>query len=157
MRRFFFLILLAVALFGASSCKVSVPTFKSISNVKFETLSNKSIKLGAEATFHNPNIAKVKVTDIGVDVLLNDKKIGTLGELPSVVIKPKSDFTIPVGINIQQDASLPDLLQTVLGFFSDKEMNLQIQGDVKFKVFCFKYHVPFKHGQKIKLSQLKKQ
>ncbi len=145
---------LALAL---SSCRIGVPTFQRMENLKFERVDGNGIKLGVDAVFHNPNFIKVKVSDIAVDVVMDKKLIGTLGEKDDIVVKRKSDFTIPLGIKIQPSGTLFEDLKTIFGaLLSSKESELSIVGDIKMRTLCFiKYHVPIKWQQKVKLSQFK--
>ncbi|MFN8288324.1 MAG: hypothetical protein U0V74_16325 [Chitinophagales bacterium] len=149
---FFALLLLAL-----SSCKIGAPTFQRMENLKFERVDGNGIKLGVDAVFHNPNFIKVKVSDIAVDVVLDKKLIGTLGEKDDIIVKRKSDFTIPLGIKVQPGGTLFEDLQTIFGaLLSSKESEISIVGDIKMRTLCFlKYHVPIRWQQKIKLSQFK--
>lgn len=152
MKRHFTILTVLLILLTVSSCKVAPPVFKSISNVKVDTKVNKQISVGSDIVFYNPNFAFIKVSDIGADVLINNKKVGTIGKLPPINIKPKKDFSIPIAITLEQEAGIKDLLETAIGFFTKKETQVEIKGNVKFKVYCKKYEVPFQHSFPLKLN-----
>jgi len=147
---FFFILLLS-----ASSCKLSVPTFKTVNNLKLERVNALGVKLGADAVFNNPNPVRVKVKDLSVDVILENKLIGTLGEKQDIVIKRKSDFVIPLGIVLKPDGSLFENLKNLLNVIRDKEVDIALVGKIKVKWLLFTKTVPIQYKQKIKLSALK--
>ena len=147
--------LFCVAALSISSCKLYAPTFKTVNNLKLERVNTMGIKLGADAVFNNPNPLKFRVKDIAVDVILDNKLIGTLGEKTVILIARKSDFTIPLGIALKPDGSLFDNLKNLLGFIKDKEADVALVGKIQVKWFLFKKTVPIQYKQKIKLSQVK--
>ena len=79
----FLLPLFFVSLF--SSCKLTAPSFKTIDNVRFETIGAKGLKLGADITFQNPNPIKCRILDIDINLVLDEKLIGMVGEKSDVV------------------------------------------------------------------------
>ncbi|MDB5282604.1 MAG: hypothetical protein JWO06_1679, partial [Bacteroidota bacterium] len=96
-----------------SSCKIAGPAFKTIQNVEFQGIGKKGLKLGTEAVFNNPNKLKFRITDIDLNVVLDNRLIGTLGEKTDILIKKKSDFILPVSFNIKPEGTILDNLKTL--------------------------------------------
>lgn len=147
--------LLCAVVLSVSSCKLSTPTFKTVNNIKLERINTTGIKLGADAVFNNPNPLKFKIKDIALDVMLDNKLVGTLGEKTDILIARKSDFTIPLGITLKPEGSLFENLKNLLGFVKDKETDMALIGKIQVKWFLFKKTIPIQYKQKIKLSQVK--
>ncbi|MBK8657540.1 MAG: LEA type 2 family protein [Bacteroidetes bacterium] len=144
-----------VSMAAMSSCKIYAPTFKTVENVRFDKMGGSGIKLGADLVFNNPNRIKVKVTDIAADVIVDKRLVGTIGEKSDILIKQRSDFRVPLGISIKPDGSLLDHLKTVISFFSDKELEMNIIGNVKLKWLFVKKEIPIRYQTKIKASQIR--
>jgi len=138
-----------------SSCKLSSPAFRTIDNIKFESIGTKGLKLGAQAQFHNGNPLKCKVVDIDMNVLVDEKLIGVLGEKTDVVIKKKSDFTVPLGVLIKPEGTILDDFKTLYKILTDRPTMLYLVGDVKVKMMGLKFTVPIKYRQELKRSDFK--
>lgn len=139
-----------------SSCKIYAPVFKSMENVKYERIDNKGFKLGAEAVFTNPNKLKCTIKDIEVNVVLDKKLIGVLGEKTDVPVVQASEFRIPLGIQIKPEGTILDDIKTIWNILSDKESELYFVGKVKVQVMGINVAIPIKYQRRFKLSELSK-
>ncbi|HLP53089.1 MAG TPA: hypothetical protein VK154_19510 [Chitinophagales bacterium] len=156
-RQIHYFILLAFALpVLLSSCKIYAPTFKSIDNIHYERLQANGFKLGAEAVFNNPNKIKCTIKDIEINVVLDDKLIGVLGEKTDVEVIKASEFRIPLGIKIKPDGTILNDIKTLWGIFADKESDLYFVGKVKIRVMGINIGIPIKYKRKFKLSEFRK-
>ncbi|HLP21129.1 MAG TPA: hypothetical protein VK174_12540 [Chitinophagales bacterium] len=151
----YFILLAFVLPVLLSSCKIYAPTFKSIENVHYERLQANGFKLGAEAVFNNPNKIKCTIKDIQVDVVLDKKLIGVLGEKTDVDVIQASEFRIPLGIKIKPEGTILDDIKTLWGIFADKESDLYFIGKVKIKVMGIPISIPIKYSRKFKLSEFR--
>lgn len=139
-----------------SSCKIYAPTFKSIENLRYERIDSRGFKLGAEAVFNNPNKVKCTIKDIEVNVVLDKKLIGVLGEKTDVEVIKASEFRIPLGIKIKPEGTILNDIKTLWDIFADKESELFFVGKVKVKIFGMTIGIPIKYERKFKLSEFKK-
>jgi len=149
----FFAFLLLLGLL--SSCKTTAPSFRTIDNIRFEHLGLKGLKLGADAEFHNPNKIKCKIVKIEMNVVLDDKLIGILGEKADVVIKRKSDFTVPLGVLIKPEGTILEDIKTFYKILTDRPAELYLVGFIKVKLMGIKFTVPVKYRQTLKRSDFK--
>jgi len=138
-----------------SSCKTTAPSFRTIDNIKFEHLGLKGLKLGADAEFHNPNRIKCKIVKIEMNVVLDDKLIGILGEKADVVIRKKSDFTVPLGVLIKPEGTVLEDIKTFYKILTDRPAELYLVGFIKVKIMGIKFTVPIKYRQILKRSDFK--
>ncbi len=139
-----------------SSCKIYAPVFKTVENVHYENLENRGFKLGAEAVFDNPNKVKCTIKDIEVNVILDKKLIGILGEKTDVEVIKGNEFRIPLGIMIKPEGTILDGIKALWGIFVDKESELSFIGKIKVKILGFTVPIPIKYQRRFKLSELKK-
>ena len=149
-------LLFAVVSILLSSCKIYAPVFKTVENVHFEKLESKGFKLGAEVVFDNPNKVKCTIKDIEVNVVLDKKLIGILGEKSDVEVIKGNEFRIPLGIMIKPDGTILDGIKTLWGIFVDKESELFFIGKIKVKIFGLIVPIPIKYQRQFKLSELRK-
>jgi hypothetical protein len=126
-----------------------------VDNIHFESIGTKGLKLGAEAQFHNGNRLKCKVVDIDMNVLVDEKLIGVLGEKSDVVIKKKSDFTIPLGVLIKPEGTILEDFKTFYKILTDRPTELYLVGTVRVKLMNIYFNVPVKFRQILKRSDFK--
>jgi hypothetical protein len=138
------------------SCKIYAPVFKSIDKLHYERIDTRGFKLGAEAVFENPNKVKCTIKDIEINVVLDKKLIGVLGEKTDVEVIKASEFRIPLGIKIQPEGTILDDIKTLWGIFADKESELYFVGKVKVKIMGITVPIPVKYQRKFKLSEFRK-
>lgn len=150
-----FFIVIALLLCFVSSCKLTAPAFKTIDNIRFERINAKGLKLGADAQFHNPNPLKCKLIDVQMNVVLDDKLIGILGQKADVVINKKSDFTIPLGVLIKPEGTILENIKTLYKVLTDRPAELYLVGNIRVKLLGIKYTVPIKYRQTLKRSDFK--
>ena len=149
-----FILLAAITLF-TSSCKILPPQYKGMANPKLERVGLTGLKFKADVNFYNPNRLKCRIQDVAMQVYLDDKQVGTIGEQADVVVKRRSDFTIPVGVTLNPQGTIFENLAAIFELFRDKESTLSLKGNVKVKVFGMTFPIPVQYVQKVKLSQLK--
>ncbi|MCW5909297.1 MAG: LEA type 2 family protein [Chitinophagales bacterium] len=145
---------LAIVLLLLPSCKVLPPVYRSIENPKFERAGTTGFRFAADVKFYNPNGIRCRVQDIAMDVLLDEKQVGTIGQKTDVLVKRKSDFVIPVGVSINPSAGLLNNLTALFDILRDKEIALTLKGNVKVKALGLTFPIPVQYQQKVKLSQL---
>jgi hypothetical protein len=148
-------LLIALTCWLATGCKLSSPTFRTVDNIRFESIGKKGLKMGADAQFHNANPLKCKVIDVDMNVLVDEKLIGVLGEKADVIIQKKSDFTVPLGVLIKPEGTVLENFKTLFKILTDHPTMLYLVGEIKVKVMGIKFTVPVKYRQILKRSDFK--
>lgn len=131
-----------------SSCKISAPTFKGLQSPELKN-ENGAMTLRTEVLMYNPNKIRVRLQSVNMDVFLNDKQLGTIGEEPDLLIKRKSDFAIPISLSVKTGDNLLNQIGTFLGLLQSKEFRLKATGNIKARWLCFKFQRPILFEQKI--------
>lgn len=138
-----------------SSCKMYAPVFKTVDNIKTEGAITNGLNLRADAVFYNPNRMRCRISDMAVDVLVDKKVVGRLGEKGAIVVKGKKDFRVPVAITIAPEGGILGNLQNLLGLLSAKETEISLAGKVQFKTLFYKRVIPINYSQRISLRDFK--
>lgn len=154
MNKYFSLFIFLLCTVCFSSCKIQAPTFKNVQNLKLERAGLTGFKAGGEAVFNNPNFIRLKITDVALDVLIDNKLVGILGEKSDILIKRKSDFTVPFGLTLKPEGTIFDNIKNVIGMVTGKSAELAVIGKIKVKWLCFKREVPIRFKHNFKLSDV---
>ncbi len=150
------LIFIFLAISGLlSSCKITAPSFRTVDNIQFEHLGLKGLKLSANAEFHNPNHIKCRIVDIDMNVLVDDRLIGVLGEKSDVIIQKKSDFTIALGVLIKPEGTMLEDAKTFYKILTDRPAQLYLVGTLRVKLLGITFNVPIKYRKILKRSDFK--
>ena len=146
MRRsgFFFLLIL-----GLASCAPKEPVvLREVQVVELLSGNDGNPVLKANAILYNPNKGSLKLKEIDLDILLNGKKTARIDQKMNASIKGKSEFTIPLEVQLQLKDT--GLLDTILNLFGGKRYEIQFTGRIKISVGGFPVSIPVNHTDQIK-------
>ncbi len=143
-----FIILIWVLSLAACTPKEQV-VLKSIENL--ELMPGKGIDpiLKGNAVFHNPNRMRMKLKEIEVDVFLDGKKSARVDQQLNALIKSKSDFTIPVEVQLSLEEI--GLMNTLMSLIGGKKYELQFVGHVRVSNKGIPFNIPFNYKRTVKL------
>ncbi|MCB9203197.1 MAG: LEA type 2 family protein [Flavobacteriales bacterium] len=130
------------------------PEFRSLENVKLQSLSLKGeILLKADAIFYNPNAIGGDVESVALEVFLDDKKVADVKHETSVNMKGNSDFTLPIEVkipamNVFEDAKA-GLLKNIL---KNQKFLITMKGDINTSISGISFQVPFQNKEEYDLK-----
>ena len=111
--------------------------------------NGKSPLLKADAVLYNPNKGSLRLKEINLDILVNDKPAARIEQKLDAQIKAQSEFTVP--LEVQLAVKETGLLDTVLSLFGGKKQIIRFTGKIKVKVGMFPVNIPVDHRDEIKL------
>ncbi len=135
-------------------CKINQsPEFKSINNLSITDFSMSNIKIGSSANFFNPNDIGITLRKIELSLFVNGKPIGSINQLKSTKIKARSDFAIPLQVNVAQSALLNSVggLTGAFGAFLGKEIDIEYRGKITISKFWIPFNLPIYYRMKYKM------
>lgn len=140
-----------------SSCTVNkAPEFIGIENLKFSEKTNDAIELNADLKFHNPNDIGCELSEVDIDVKVNDVSVGKLSELQMTKIDKNNDFSIPTTIQISPKeffgSNLGGLLGGALNAILNKEIKVNYSGKVKLKKLGIPFEIPIDKDEVVQLK-----
>lgn len=98
----------------------------------------KQVDLGLTAVIFNPIKAKAKIDEIVIDVFVEDKKLGTILEVPEVVKVPKNDtFDLPLKIAVKTGPTLGKFATESARLALGKSVKVQYKGYIKIIAIGF--------------------
>ncbi|MFM7486350.1 MAG: LEA type 2 family protein [Cytophagales bacterium] len=122
--------------------------FKTVKNIELTTTNGKAMLRG-DAVFYNPNKTQTKLKEIDVDVLVDGKKAASLDQQMDLVVRGKSDFTVPIEAQLELDEI--NLLDAVVGFLGGKSYQVTFTGNLRVAVHGVTVKVPVKYNETVKL------
>ena len=153
----YILLLLFLFLFGVlislSSCRNAVkpPEFKTMEDLKFGGMTTNGATVKAQAVFNNPNRIGVELTNTDLNILVNEKNAAHIAQAYQIKVPAKSDFRVPVDINITPSQIWGD----GWGFLTGKKIKVHYQGFVTIKALKMSFKVPVDYVQDVDISMFK--
>ncbi|MEZ5017901.1 MAG: LEA type 2 family protein [Flavipsychrobacter sp.] len=127
MMRIVYSILIVAALGMVMSCGNP----KDLEYVDVKGMSIKEISMTPlvelEIAFYNPNKHGMTMKDADMDLYINDKKVGHAELMKSYDVPALDTFILPVRLNADMKAVLPNTLALLL----NKEVDVELKGTVK--------------------------
>jgi len=91
----------------------------------------------------------MKLRQVKIDVYLDGEKSAFVDQDSKVLAKAKSEFTIPVVLNLEEGVKISDLLLDVL---KGKKYQVRYLGYMKVNINGFPVRIPIDHSEELKLS-----
>ena len=91
----------------------------------------------------------MKLREVKIDVFLDGNKSAFVDQNTKVVAKAKSEFTIPVVLQLTEGVNIQNLL---LGVLRGKKYQVRYVGYLKVNVNGFPVRIPIDHEEELKLS-----
>ena len=135
-------------------CKINqTPQFVNINNVSISDLSLSAFKINSKANFVNPNDIGLTLKNVELSLFVNGKPIGSVNQVKSTKIKARSEFAIPLQINVAQ-ANLLNAVGGLGGAFGamfGKEFDIEYRGKIKLSKFWIPFTIPINYKTKFKM------
>ena len=142
--RYAFVVLMALMLAACSSPQK--PVFKKIDNIKFNSFTLKkpySVKLDANAIFHNPNSIGAQIKALDFDVFVNGNKTTHVEQEVSSKMPANADFTLPIICSVSLKDVFKDL--NLMDLLSPKLIDYKMVGHLTIDLGGVGIDIPFDH------------
>ncbi|MDT7833008.1 LEA type 2 family protein [Flavobacteriaceae bacterium S356] len=148
--------ILITSLLVLASCAVTKkPVFVKVDNVKIIDLSKKTITLGADAFFKNPNDIGGKFYTDSIQVWVNGAKLAKVSSEP-FKIPARKEFAIPMIVEIPIKRVFENNKNGILGGLVDSFLNKSIKvryvGNLYFRTLGISKTFPVNTVQEIKIK-----
>lgn len=146
--------ILLVVTVSQKSCKINEPpSFKSVDKISITEFNTKTMSITSNLNFNNPNDIGLSLCKMELSVLVNGKPIGSIAQQKSTRIGARSDFSIPIRLDVLQG----DLYNALGGFTGSlgamfgKEVEVAYKGKIKLSKFFIPYTIKIDYTSKYKL------
>lgn len=148
MKRLLFFI--SVVIVAGSCVPKDTVIFKDVKNLSLDQTDLETAVLKGEAVFYNPNSSRLRLREIDIEVFVDGKKSAFVKQKLSALARAKSDFTVPVEVNLSlKEFGLMDALKSLFG---GKKYEIHYKGHLKAKVNGIPVRVPVDHKEDFKLK-----
>lgn len=146
------LYLLLIIVFLHSCTQPVAPELRSIGAIDLELLSLNEVRLKSEALLYNPNKALLVLKESDVDIDLDGKKIASVNKKYDLKIKGKSEFTVPLEVEVKLSDINLDALGATFGFLSSNGQEIHFTGKIKVKVYGVPFTIPVDYVEHVKIN-----
>lgn len=123
--------------------------FRAVENIELTPGNGIDPVLKADARFYNPNQIRMKLKEIQMDIFIDGKKSARVDQKLKSVIKAKSEFTVPVEVQLSiKEMGLVDALMSLIG---GKKYQLHYVGHIKVAVKGFPVKIPVDYTREVRL------
>lgn len=129
------------------------PEFQGLDKIKVLNANAKTITIGADAVFKNPNDVGGTLKTDGLKVLINDTEVATIVS-EAFDVPSKDNFTIPLIVSVSTDSLVDrNSLGSLLGSLISQRLKVRYNGEIDYKVFGYasSYKVDEEQNIKVKL------
>lgn len=148
-------ILITSMLMLASCAVTKKPVFVKVDNVKIVDLNDRTITLGADAFFKNPNDIGGKFYTDSIQVWVNGAKLAKVSSEP-FKIPARKQFSIPMVVEIPIKRVFENNRNGILGGLVDSFLNKSIKvryvGNLYFRTLGISKTFPVNTVQEIKIK-----
>jgi LEA14-like dessication related protein len=125
----YFLILTITLLLFSCTRPEEIPVFRRVGDIRVNKISGNEAFLNGNAYFYNPNTVNLTLRKVAIDVILEDKKIGTINHNVRTKVPALSEFIVPVDATF----NLGDVgvLQSILNVLQGRKMKARYKGYIK--------------------------
>lgn len=148
--KFFTLLSVLFLLYGCS--KPEAPEFKEVQNVNVNLKNFNSASISGDVLFYNPNNKKVTIKSADITVLFEENVVGSINKEFELEVKPQSEFTVPVTIDVPVSKLTSNTISAALGMLSGNKKTIGFEGEVKLKMYGVAFTVPVKYQEKVSIN-----
>ena len=141
-------LVLGVILLAAGCAPKEPVVLREVQNIQVSPGKDGNPILKANAIFHNPNKASMKLKQIDLEIMLDNKRVAVIDQQMDSMIKGRADFTLPLEVQLQLKEV--GLLDTILSLFGGKRYEVRFVGNLKVRVSGFPVKIPINYKDQIK-------
>jgi LEA14-like dessication related protein len=146
-----------VAIVGGGLYYFYKQQYSQVTNLDFKFLKVSLGKLAATDTILNISLMvtsnstlEAKVTDLNLEVYINDKKVGNVSELSPIILPAKGSSVVDLKVAINPLQTGMDILDVAASYFKEKNAVVRINGYGKVKTAFIETSVPFTYDTTLK-------
>lgn len=137
--------LLLICLFFSACSSPEYPEFREMKNVKFKSFSlnnGGSVTLKSDAIFFNPNAIGANVTEVDLDVYIDDKKVTNIRQDVRAEMNANSKFTLPLDFSVPLKDVYKDFKPSLGNLLKKRKIAYRIDGTLKVGLGSVEFSIP---------------
>lgn len=150
------LLILAIALINLSSCTFKEVEFKKVESFKLLNTDNKGATVELFILLKNPNKMAITVSDLDMQVMVNQTNIGKIKLAEKVRINARSEKAHRFVIKANYSDIAVGGFSSVLSIIMSKKVNISCNGNIKAKALGVSRTMPVDFKGDVPLSYFTK-
>jgi len=123
-----------VSMLWSGSClEIKDPEFIKMRDWHISKVSAGYFEVTSKAQFYNPNKVGLTLTNVYVDVFLNNEKLGTINQISSIKVPRNSSFEVPLLLTFNTEGKLNMVFGNILKMLSAKTAQIKYSGYIQVK------------------------
>jgi LEA14-like dessication related protein len=144
-----FILISVLVLFACEP--LDAPEFRKIEGLKFKLINSNAAEVNANVVLFNTNDRKVKLKNVDLVISVDGIKAATINRDYNLVIKPESEFTVPVSTKVSLKELNGGLLNTAISIFTGSTKDVLFEGTARVKAYGFSFRVPIEYKDEVRL------
>ncbi len=145
-----YFILSCAVLISLTSCKIKEVEVGKFEGMKFKNIEDKKATIELYVPIKNNNSFGFTISNINMNLALNDKNIGKINKVSKLHIPAKSSQTYPIDIEINMEQTAGNIGSLALGVLKNR-INVKAEGVIKVRKFIFVKKIPIHQNETVKL------
>lgn len=123
-----------VSLVFSSCIFIKAVKIQKIEKIEVSKLSLTSAILNLYLKIDNPNIFKIRITDIDLDVMIENEHIGSIQETEDIELQANSEQVVIVKLNVSFSNVISKAFR-IVKLLSRQDANIKLTGTIQTKSF----------------------
>jgi LEA14-like dessication related protein len=147
-------IFLYFSFFCLFSCQTpEKPTLKDVRNIRVLSISNDLVTIQADAIIENPNIVALSITDVAIEVEINDVPASEVAQVEDTEIPANSERSVPLKVSFPPSKMMKSTgLGGLLNMALSKSVKVNYKGSLKVSVMGISFDVPIDEEKQVSLQ-----
>jgi len=120
-----------------------------IKSLKIKNISENLVSVDVSALIYNASNVEATVSEMYLDVFINDIKVASVNEVKDILIKPTQSTVIDFNFSFNPRKIGQNLVTLLLSTVTNKSVNLNIDGYVKVRSSFIKTTIPFSYANNL--------
>lgn len=140
------LVLFSILVFLGSCASWQSPEIEKFNGIKKVKVKSRSLTFTLSADVMNPNKKRLTLYESHIDLIIENKKIGTASNLEPFTLKKNTTTSVSCPFKIETEKGA---LFRLAAFTLKDSVRIELKGDLTVKSGIFKKTIPIKESRKI--------
>lgn len=142
-------------LLSSSKCTtIQEPEFIKLKDWDISRAQGGYLQIKTKAELFNPNNVGVKLSNVYVELYLEDKKLAVVNQTTEIKVPRKDHFEVPLALTVKLEDKGSLLLNSFRKFLSKEGTNLDCKGFIEIRKFGIPIKVDIRDKYPLKLTDL---
>lgn len=144
------LLLVLLSIISVSCFEIKPVEVGDIQGIRINKLSGKSISLDVLLPINNPNTFKFKITDINLDIVINNVNLGKVKNIDKVTVPARSNQIYSFLVEVEFSKILTGAI-SLFKYLMESQAKVKLTGHIKVRAFFISKTIKVNEEKTVKL------